>query len=240
MAEKLVSGSVLESMIDWVYAQVLQRTKMPGIDESVFEQVDRYLKEAAGPVAMEELADKLIRWHVKRAAAIGLIAKLPGFLSLPFLAAGFTADMVGETYLQIRMTIGMAYLAGYDVRSKDTKAMVIACVFGSRAANYLGKKAGERVISLVPIAGGVAEGAMNGIFTHAIGHAAKTVFITKKMTVDDVTNGRIAAELAKWVKQNTEGIRSKAGKLASGAIHTTQAAAETVKNVVQSVRGKKD
>lgn len=90
---------------------------------------------------VEQAIERLVRTHVRLAAASGFATGLGGFITLPVtVPAG-----VGGLYLvATRMCAAIAHLRGYDVHSEEVRSAITVCMLGSAGAEVL-KQAGVQI-----------------------------------------------------------------------------------------------
>ncbi|HTT81227.1 MAG TPA: EcsC family protein [Stellaceae bacterium] len=128
------SGTIakLGQALNWAYGRSIEG--MPGVSGADV-LAGEYLRSASDP---EEAIDTLIKWQVLQASATGFVTGLGGTLTLPI---AIPANMGAVLFLQLRMIAAVAHLRGYDLRSDHVKALAIACLLGTSAAEVV-KEAG--------------------------------------------------------------------------------------------------
>jgi uncharacterized protein (DUF697 family) len=100
---------------------------------------------AAGYAARHLSADAavaaLIKWQTGVASFAGFLTGCGGVVALP---VAMPANLASALYIQVRLIAAIAHLRGHDIRSAEARALVLACLTGSKAANII-KDAGVRV-----------------------------------------------------------------------------------------------
>jgi uncharacterized protein (DUF697 family) len=131
---RAAAAALVRQGLDWAYAAAV--AGMPGLDSA--ENL------AAGYAARHPTTDAavkaLVARHAGMAGAAGFITGCGGFVSLP---AALPANLASVLYLQVRLVAAIAHLRGHDINSAEVRALVLACLAGSRAADTL-KDAGVR------------------------------------------------------------------------------------------------
>jgi hypothetical protein len=128
-------GEVFRQVFDWAYAKATEG--IPGLDSAgvlAARFAARYPDADAAIVA-------LIRWQCAVAGAAGLIAGAGGFVTLP---VAMPANLASALYLQLRLVAAIAHLRGHDIASDEVRALALACLAGSQAADTL-RDAGVRL-----------------------------------------------------------------------------------------------
>ncbi len=90
---------------------------------------------------VEQVIERLIRTHVRLAAAAGFATSLGGLVTLPVTV---TAGVGGLYLIATRMCASIAYLRGYDVHSEEVRSAITVCMLGSAGAEVL-KQAGIQI-----------------------------------------------------------------------------------------------
>ncbi len=131
--EALVAA--LQRGFDWAYAKAVNG--LPGLEGA--EQL------TAGYAARHAGADGAVAALIARqcgiAGAAGFMTGCGGFVSLP---VAIPANLASALYIQVRLVAAIAHLRGHDLRSNEVRALVLACLTGSKAADTL-KDAGVRL-----------------------------------------------------------------------------------------------
>lgn len=134
------NGLVMKAM-DWAYSRAISGF---GSVESAYKLGDDFLQKKG---TLDQQVDTLIKWQVAKAGTAGFLTGIGGFAVLPFT---IPANIAGVIYIQIRMISAIAYMGGYDLKSDEVKAMVLASMIGNGAKELLkdiGINAGERIIN---------------------------------------------------------------------------------------------
>jgi hypothetical protein len=119
---------------DWAYAKAVNG--VPGLEGA--EDLAR--SYAARHASTDEAVAALIRWQTGVAGAAGFVTGCGGFVALP---VALPANLASALYIQARLIAAIAHLRGHDLRSAEVRALALACLTGSRAADTL-KDAGVR------------------------------------------------------------------------------------------------
>lgn len=91
----------------------------------------------------ETAIERLVRTHVRLAAASGFLTGLGGVVTLP---VAVPAGIGGLYLIGARMTASIAHLRGHDVHSEDVRSAISVCLIGSAAATGA-KRAGVEATS---------------------------------------------------------------------------------------------
>jgi uncharacterized protein (DUF697 family) len=128
----------------------LVATFQQGFDWGYSKAIDGF----PGLEGAEELASGYAARHASANAAVGAlikrqtgIASVAGFLTgcggLVALPVAIPANLASALYIQVRLIAAIAHLRGHDIRSAEARALVLACLTGSKAADTM-KDAGVR------------------------------------------------------------------------------------------------
>lgn len=90
---------------------------------------------------VEQAIERLVRTHVRLAAASGFATGLGGFITLPVTVP---ASVCGLYLIATRMCAAIAHLRGYDVHSEEIRSAITVCMLGSAGAEVL-KQAGVQI-----------------------------------------------------------------------------------------------
>jgi uncharacterized protein (DUF697 family) len=120
---------------DWAYGRAVEG--LPGFDGAE-ELAAKYAARHGSP---EAAIKALILSQTGLAGSAGLLTGLGGFISLP---VAIPANLASALYIQVRLIAAIAHLRGYDIRTPEVRALVLACLTGSKAADAL-KNAGVRL-----------------------------------------------------------------------------------------------
>jgi hypothetical protein len=89
---------------------------------------------AASGGDVEEAVDRMIRTHVRLAAANGAVTSLGGLLTLPVT---LPAGLGGYYLIGTRLACGIACLRGYDPESEEVRTTLLLVTIGSAATEVL-------------------------------------------------------------------------------------------------------
>lgn len=133
----------------------------------------------------DEAVARLIRTHVRLAAASGFITGLGGIAALPVT---LPAGVSGLYIIAARMVLGIAHLRGHDVQSEEVRSAVVVVLAGSasaEAAKKIGVRTARRLLTsairkrgwrFVPGLGGPVGGTVDAAACAAIARYADKVF----------------------------------------------------------------
>lgn len=130
----VVTATFLQ-VFDWAYGRAIDG--LPGFGGAE-ELVGKYAARHPDPDAAIKA---LILSQTALAGSAGLLTGIGGFVSLP---VAIPANLVSALYIQVRLIAAIAHLRGYDIRTPEVRALVLACLTGSKAADTL-KNAGARL-----------------------------------------------------------------------------------------------
>lgn len=83
-------------------------------------------------------ATSLIKWQCTKAGVSGFATSLGGFASM---AVGVPANITSVLYIQLRMIVAVAIMAGYDPHNDKVQTFAYACLLGNSAGDVF-KEAG--------------------------------------------------------------------------------------------------
>ncbi len=141
-ARSAVVRTLMESLY-WLYDQIDARK----------QEIDKGQSMAVQGYDREKHVDSIIRWAATQAGLVGFTTNLGGVFTLPI---AIPANVAGVSALQIHMVQEIARARGYDPRSDQVKALVIACLAGGMALDLLkdlgiaaGTRLSQQVISQI-------------------------------------------------------------------------------------------
>ncbi|MGE5268188.1 MAG: EcsC family protein [Thiohalocapsa sp.] len=118
--------AMLRQGFDWAYERAIGG--MPGLDGA--EQLAaRYTARHADADAAVKA---LINWQSGVAGTAGFATGIGGFVALP---VAMPANIASALYIQARLVAAIAHLRGHDLRSDEVRALALACLAGSKAAD---------------------------------------------------------------------------------------------------------
>lgn len=138
--KKIISQKDIFKVLDGVYTNVLNGVGNVSPKVEVF--AEDYLKKSK---SKEEAVKKMINNQVAKCATSGFITGFGGLITLPI---SIPANISSVLYVQMRMIAGIAYLAGYDLKSDQVQTLVYACLAGV-SVNQIVKKVGIEVSTKV-------------------------------------------------------------------------------------------
>lgn len=137
---KIISQEDLFKVLDGIYTNVLKG--VGSVSPKVEEFADDYLKKSK---SKEEAVKKMINNQVVKCTTSGFLTGFGGLITLPI---SIPANISSVLYVQMRMIAGVAYLAGYDLKSDQVQTLVYACLAGisvNQVIKKVGVKVGEKV-----------------------------------------------------------------------------------------------
>lgn len=145
IVEFKVTEKDMMNLLEKLYVQSLDGVDK--VSEPVEELARDYLEKYD---SVDEAAEAFMQNQVKKCTVSGFVTGLGGLLTIPVTVP---ANIASVLYVQMRMIACLAYMGGYDVRSKEVKTMMYACLAGvslNLIIKELGKKLGsERVDKLL-------------------------------------------------------------------------------------------
>jgi hypothetical protein len=126
--------ATFQQVFEWAYGKAVNG--FPGLEGA--EEL------AAGYATRHASADAAVAALIKRqtgmASVAGFLTGCGGFVALP---VAMPANLASALYIQVRLIAAIAHLRGHDIRSPEARALVLACLTGSKAADTV-KDAGVR------------------------------------------------------------------------------------------------
>lgn len=145
IVEFKVTEKDMMNLLEKLYVQSLDGVDK--VSEPVEELARDYLEKYD---SVDEAAEAFMQNQVKKCTVSGFVTGLGGLLTIPVTVP---ANIASVLYVQMRMIACLAYMGGYDVRSRGVKTMMYACLAGvslNLIIKELGKKLGsERVDKLL-------------------------------------------------------------------------------------------
>jgi hypothetical protein len=125
----------LLQLFDWAYGKAVDG--LPGFDAAE-ELAAKYAARHGDP---DKAVKALIAMQSGMAGTAGFVTGCGGFVALP---VAIPANLASALYIQVRLIAAIAHLRGHDIRTPEVRALVLACLSGSKAADTL-KDAGVRL-----------------------------------------------------------------------------------------------
>lgn len=120
-------GPVMAAL-DWAYDKAVNG--IPGLDRAE-DLAENYLAKAK---SANDAIHSLISWQVGKAGVAGFISNIGGVITMP---VAIPANIMSVLWTQIRMVAAIAYIRGFDIRSDQVKAVVLACLAGTSTTDLL-------------------------------------------------------------------------------------------------------
>ncbi|MBV9827277.1 MAG: EcsC family protein [Alphaproteobacteria bacterium] len=120
--------ATLLQAFDWAYDRAVDG--VPGLDGAT----DLATSYAARHATTEEAVSALILRQSGIASVAGFLTGVGGFVALP---VAMPANLASALYIQVRLIAAIAHLRGHDLQSSDVRALVLACLTGSKAADTM-------------------------------------------------------------------------------------------------------
>jgi uncharacterized protein (DUF697 family) len=127
--------AMLRQGFDWAYDRAIGG--LPGLDGA--EQLA--VRYARRHTDADAAVNALINRQSGVASAAGFATGIGGFVALP---VAMPANIASALYIQARLIAAIAHLRGHDIASDEVRALALACLTGSKAADTL-KDAGVRL-----------------------------------------------------------------------------------------------
>ena len=124
----------LRQGFEWAWGKAVEG--LPGLDGAA-ALAARYGERHA---TTDEAVAALIKWQSGVAGAAGFLTGCGGFVVLP---AALSANIASALFIQARLIAAIAQLRGHDAGSAEVRALALACLTGSKAADTV-KDAGVR------------------------------------------------------------------------------------------------
>ena len=137
---KKLSKEDITKALDACYDKCLNG--IPQISPSIEDMANDYLKKHK---TKEKACKEMIRNQIIKCTTSGFITGFGGFIVMPI---SLPANIGSVLYVQMRMIAGIAYLAGYDLKSDQVQTLVYACLAGV-SVNQIVKKVGIEVSTKV-------------------------------------------------------------------------------------------
>lgn len=120
--------------------KMIERLMDAGIDgRGRFDSARKVADDAiAEHPETERAIDAIVRSHLLRAAAVGFVTSLGGFLTLPI---ALSANVLGFYLVATRMVAGIATTHGHDIRQPEVRSAILLALVGADSDDLL-KKAG--------------------------------------------------------------------------------------------------
>ncbi len=128
-------AAMLRQAFDWAYERAVG--DLPGLDGAA-SLAARYAGRHPDP---DRAVAALIAWQSGVAGTAGFLTGIGGFVALP---VAMPANIASALFIQARLIAAIAQLRGHDIKSDEVRALALACLTGSKAADTL-KDAGVRL-----------------------------------------------------------------------------------------------
>jgi hypothetical protein len=122
---------------DWAYSKAV--SGFPGLEGAEALAAGYAARHASTDAAVAAL----IKWQTGMASVAGFLTGYGGFVATP---VAMPANLASALYIQVRLIATIAHLRGHDIRSAEARALVLACLTGSKAADTM-KDAGVRFVT---------------------------------------------------------------------------------------------
>lgn len=134
--KKIISQEDIIKVLDRIYLNVLKG--IGSVSPKVEDFAEDYLKKAK---TKEDAVKKMINNQVAKCTTSGFLTGLGGLITLPI---AIPTNISSVLYVQMRMIAGIAYIAGFDLKSDQVQTLVYACLAGV-SVNQVIKKIGVEV-----------------------------------------------------------------------------------------------
>ena len=92
--------------------------------------------------SVKQNATSLVNWQCSKAGVSGFATSFGGFATM---AIGVPANITSILYVQLRMIVAIAIMAGYDPRQDQVQTLAYSCLVGSAAGDVL-KECGVKTV----------------------------------------------------------------------------------------------
>ena len=132
----------IQQALEFAYEKAI--TGFTGTD-SAAELVEFYKNKY--PDSKVEQANALIRGQVAKSAASGFITGLGGLMTIPVT---LPANLVSVLFFQVRMTVAIAIIGGYDPKDEKIRAASLTCLAGEDMRIFL-KEIGMGILKQITL-----------------------------------------------------------------------------------------
>ena len=135
-----VSESMISKALSAAYDKAINGFEVQGF--KILDSSYDLARDYSNPERpIKKNATSLINWQCTKAGASGFATSLGGFASM---AVGVPANITSVLYIQLRMIVAIAIMAGYDPHNDKVQTFAYTCLLGNSAGNVL-KEAGVKV-----------------------------------------------------------------------------------------------
>lgn len=120
--EKIISQEDVFKMLNTCYEKTLNGINKISLPIEKF--ANDYLEKEGDK---EKAAKAMIKNQIIKCTTSGFITGFGGFITMPVT---IPANVGSVLYVQMRMIAGIAYLAGYDLKSDQVQTFIYACLAG--------------------------------------------------------------------------------------------------------------
>ena len=113
-------------MLNWAYDAALEG--FTGFDGA------RVIAAGAKGNTPAERANNVINWESAKAASVGALTGIGGFITMPVT---LPANLAGTALVQLRMVQSVAILAGHDPKDERVRTMALLALLGMSATEVL-------------------------------------------------------------------------------------------------------
>lgn len=141
-----VSPSMISKALSVAYDKAINGFEVQGfkILDSSFDLAKDY-SNPDRPV--KKNATSLINWQCTKAGVSGFATSLGGFASM---AVGIPANVTSVLYIQLRMIVAIAIMAGYDPHNDKVQTFAYACLLGNSVGDVL-KEVGVKITDKITL-----------------------------------------------------------------------------------------
>lgn len=176
---KMIKQEDVMNLLDSCYEKCLNGVSM--VSPSVEDMANDYLNKYP---TKEEACKAMLNNQIVKCTTSGFVTGFGGFIVMPI---AIPANISSVIYVQMRMIVCTAYMAGYELNSDQTQTFVYACLAGVALNNAL-KQAGIKVG--IKLANGVIKKIPGKVLTK-INQKVGFRFITKFGTTGVVNLGKM-------------------------------------------------
>lgn len=141
-----VTESMMSKALQVAYDKAIGGFEVKGVKilDSAYDLARDYAKPGK---SVKQNATSLVNWQCSKAGVSGFATSFGGFATM---AIGVPANITSMLYVQLRMIVAIAIMAGYDPRQDQVQTLAYSCLVGSAAGDVL-KDCGVKIAEKLTI-----------------------------------------------------------------------------------------
>ena len=141
-----VTESMMSKALQVAYDKAIGGFEVKGVKilDSAYDLARDYAKPGK---SVKQNATSLVNWQCSKAGVSGFATSFGGFATM---AIGVPANITSVLYVQLRMIVAIAIMAGYDPRQDQVQTLAYSCLVGSAAGDVL-KDCGVKIAEKLTI-----------------------------------------------------------------------------------------